>query len=499
MTATWYKTTPDPIQLEAVRAAGGRPAFALFMKMGTGKTKIFIDEANILYRKGLINAGLVITLNGLQQNWHERELPKHSAVDYKSWCFSADEMTAKQRRAWSDAITRGPTDKMQWFLINFEALNSPKVVNQIKLLIRTFKCYGVIDESHKLKSPTGKISRIVRSFAPSLPFRRLGTGTPQPHDYLDLWAPFMFLDPQIMGHPEYTTFKAEYAEEQRVVTKTGREKMKHGGRLVPGRDYFMKVIGFQKIPQLRARMDPFIYTADLDMGEVKLNLNRMTVMLTNEQRTMYNDLAEELLASTNAPPEGLTKQEKLVWLAINADVAPKNTLVKLLRMQQVASGFVENDDGTIVELPSRRPEYLQDALATIPNEPAIIWCRFQRDVEQLLPLLGEDKTAVYYGPTPPKERTAAVDAFAAGEKQYFLGTAAAGGTGLTLLNGYNMFFYSMDSNAATWQQAVYRAYRRGQTKNVTVTTLVSAGTNQGGVLSTVEERIERSEEMYYRD
>jgi hypothetical protein len=50
-----FKTKPFAHQLKALEMSWDKKVFAYFMEMGTGKSKVLIDNMSILYDKGLIN------------------------------------------------------------------------------------------------------------------------------------------------------------------------------------------------------------------------------------------------------------------------------------------------------------------------------------------------------------------------------------------------------------------------------------------------------------
>ena len=60
-----FKTTPFQHQLDALTASWNKEVWALFMEMGTGKTKVCIDNIAILFDKGKINSALIIVPNGI--------------------------------------------------------------------------------------------------------------------------------------------------------------------------------------------------------------------------------------------------------------------------------------------------------------------------------------------------------------------------------------------------------------------------------------------------
>ena len=72
-----FKTKPYAHQLKALELSWDKSYFAYFMEMGTGKTKVAIDNANYLFENGEINDVIVIAPNSVYRNW-ESEIYNHS-------------------------------------------------------------------------------------------------------------------------------------------------------------------------------------------------------------------------------------------------------------------------------------------------------------------------------------------------------------------------------------------------------------------------------------
>jgi hypothetical protein len=73
-----FKTKPYSHQQIAMDLAGQRDAFGFFMEMGTGKSKVLIDNIGTLHQSGELNFALVIAPKGVYRNWVAKELPEHS-------------------------------------------------------------------------------------------------------------------------------------------------------------------------------------------------------------------------------------------------------------------------------------------------------------------------------------------------------------------------------------------------------------------------------------
>ena len=59
-----FKSKPFAHQLKALEMSWDKQVFAYFMEMGTGKSKVLIDNIAILYNKGHINGVLIVAPKG---------------------------------------------------------------------------------------------------------------------------------------------------------------------------------------------------------------------------------------------------------------------------------------------------------------------------------------------------------------------------------------------------------------------------------------------------
>ena len=75
-----FKTKPYAHQITALEKSWNKEVYAYFMEMGTGKSKVLIDNISMLYDKGKINGALIIAPKGVYQNWYDTEIPTHLAT-----------------------------------------------------------------------------------------------------------------------------------------------------------------------------------------------------------------------------------------------------------------------------------------------------------------------------------------------------------------------------------------------------------------------------------
>ena len=72
-----FKTKPYAHQMTALEKSWNKETYAYFMEMGTGKTKVLIDNAAILYDKGKIDGLLIVAPKGVIGTWYNQEFPTH--------------------------------------------------------------------------------------------------------------------------------------------------------------------------------------------------------------------------------------------------------------------------------------------------------------------------------------------------------------------------------------------------------------------------------------
>ena len=72
-----YKSKPFAHQNKALEMSWDKEVFAYFMEMGTGKSKVLIDNIAMLYNAGKINGALIVAPKGVYKNWFDQEIPNH--------------------------------------------------------------------------------------------------------------------------------------------------------------------------------------------------------------------------------------------------------------------------------------------------------------------------------------------------------------------------------------------------------------------------------------
>ena len=141
-----FKTQPYKHQLDALEKSWNKDTFAYFMEMGTGKTKVLIDNLSILYDKGKINGALIVAPKGVIGTWYNQEIPNHLAdhVSHKSVLWQAN-INQKQQDKLDTLFETG--EDLHILIMNVEALSSEKGTRFATKFLNCHKTLMAIDES----------------------------------------------------------------------------------------------------------------------------------------------------------------------------------------------------------------------------------------------------------------------------------------------------------------------------------------------------------------
>ena len=463
-----FKTPPYKHQLKALEMSWNRETFAYFMEMGTGKTKVLIDNAAMLYDKGKIDGLLVIAPKGVIGTWHNQELPAHlpNHIENVTVLWQAN-ITKSQSRKLGTLFKTG--EELHILIMNVEAFSTQKGVSFAGKFMLSHKTLMVIDESTTIKNPKAKRTKNILQLADKAQYRRILTGSPVTKNPLDLFTQCYFLDPYHLDHQSYYSFRTRYA-----IMKTAH---------IAGRSIQL-VAGFKHLAELSEKLKPFSYRVlkedCLDLPD-KIYMKRV-ISLTDEQQKVYKQMKEEALAILN---------EKTVTTV--------NALTQLMRLQQIACGHFVADDGTTQEIKNNRLNELMDILDEVEGK-AIIWVHWQKDVQiikkALIKEYGPGSVVDYYGLTPQDQRDKNREAFQNDSKvRYFVGTAQTGGYGITLTAANTVIYYSNGYDLEKRLQSEDRAHRIGQKKSVTYVDILAEETVDEKIVKSLRKKINIASEV----
>ncbi len=159
-----FKTKPYAHQLTALEKSWEKEVFAYFMEMGTGKSKVLIDNISMLYDKGKINAALIIAPKGVYKNWYDSEIPNHMAnhVDKKVILWQA--LINKTQQSKLDVLFKAGVD-LRILVMNVEAFSTKKGLEFAKKFLNCSSALVAIDESTTIKNPSAKRTKSILSLS----------------------------------------------------------------------------------------------------------------------------------------------------------------------------------------------------------------------------------------------------------------------------------------------------------------------------------------------
>ena len=463
-----FKLKPYKHQLTALEKSWNKQTYAYFMEMGTGKTKVLIDNMSMLYDKGKIDSALIIAPKGVVKTWYEQELPTHLPKHIENVTV-----------LWQPNITKTQQEKLESLfeietalhilIMNVEAFSTDKGVNFASKFLNSHKCLMAIDESTTIKNPTAKRTKSIVGLSKNSKYRRIMTGSPITKNPLDLYSQCEFLDPYLLDFTSYYAFRNRYAE---------MKTMHLRGRSI------QVVDEFKNLGELSETLQGFSYRVlkedCLDLPPK--NWIKRHITLSKEQQKVYDQMKKAAMA------------------VLNGKVTSTMTVItQLMRLQQITCGHFVADDGTTQEIKNNRITELMDVLDEIEGK-AIIWGHWQKDIQNIVDEIekkyGPGSVVSYYGLTPQEERQDNIRKFQSDPKcRFFVGTPSTGGYGITLTAANTVIYYSNGYDLEKRLQSEDRAHRIGQKKNVTYIDIIADKTVDEKIVKSLREKINIASEV----
>ena len=205
-----YKTKPFAHQTKALEMSWDKKVFAYFMEMGTGKSKVLIDNIAMLYNKGHINGALIVAPKGVYKNWFDSEIPNHMPdyIDKKMVLWEATINKTKEKEL--NTLFQSSFD-LHILIMNVEAFSTKKGKQFAEKFLSCHKTLMAIDESTTIKNPEAIRTKTIIGIGRDVKYKRILTGSPVTKSPLDLFTQCYFLDPWLLDHQSYYSFKTRYA------------------------------------------------------------------------------------------------------------------------------------------------------------------------------------------------------------------------------------------------------------------------------------------------
>ena len=464
-----FKTKPFEHQLKALEMSWDKKVFAYFMEMGTGKSKVLIDNISMLYDKGKINGALIIAPKGVYKNWHAGEIPTHMPDHIEKEVVLWESSAGKKKELEYKKLFES-TDDLHILVMNVEALSTKNGKVFAEKFLNCHKALMAIDESTSIKNPGAIRTKSIVGIGKHVAYKRILTGSPVTKSPLDLFMQCMFLDPWLLDQQSYYAFRTRYAI-CRKINVSGRQ--------------VEIVVGYRNLAELSDKLKGFSYRCLKDdcLDLPKKTYMKRIIELTAEQKKLYKDMKEKALAVLNG---------KMVTSAA--------VITQLMRLHQITCGHFKSDDGDVQKVKSKRLDELMDILNEVEGK-AIIWAHYRHDIkiilEEVKKKYGDHSVVTYYGDTTTEDRQKAIEAIQdpEGPTRFLIGTPQTGGYGITLTGASTMIYYSNGYDLEKRQQSEARIDRIGQEKPMTYVDIIAEETIDEKIVKALRTKVNIATEI----
>lgn len=451
-----YTYKPFKHQYDTLVETWEKLSWAFFMEMGTGKSKLLIDTAGLLYVNQNLDTVVVIAKKGEYANWAHTQFPEHLPPEIKNQVFlfsTSYYRTAAGKREFKKLIEPSSDRKLRVIVINVEALATAPGREALKLVYETSK-EGVmiaVDECTCVKNIKAKRSKEVYVWAAKSKYKRIMTGTPITQSPLDLWGQCLVLGRSMLGFKSFYAFRGRYAE---------LETKHFGPRAI---QVVKRYVNLQELSRLLSTFSTILTKADcLDLPPKVYK--RIDVQLSKTQQDLYNQMRDQAMLELDGH-----------------EVEVTNVITQIVKLHQIACGQLKLDEKTYHSIENNRLPALMELLEDYPGK-VIIWANYRQTLEDVVEALrekyGDETVGPYYGGVPDKERAETIKRFQDPNDslRFFVSNPQSGGYGLTLTEANLVVYYSNSYNLEHRLQSEDRAHRIGQDDKVTYVDLVSPDT-----------------------
>jgi SNF2 family DNA or RNA helicase len=449
-----YKTKPYEHQRNALNESAEKIQWAYFMEMGTGKTKVTIDNMSYLFFQRKITAALIIAPKSVYTIW-ETEINSHMPDVLKKSIFKWNIDKPK------DYYKLNEFQHLRIFLINVEALSTKRGFEAcVDYLTKNKLNFVVLDESTTIKNKSAKRTKNILGLRKLTHIRRILTGSPITKSPLDLFTQCQFLSPELLGFSSYLAFRNRYAEMTDIPVGSGR---------------FISVPKYYKrLEELEERLKQFATRIRKDQClDLKPKVrSKRYIELEGESKKIYDRLRTSALA-----------------IVEDSTISFSNKLTEIIKLHQVCNGFTKDDDGRMLPLHDQKIKALHEIIEESDGK-IIIWANYLWNIHEIIHSLkvkyGEDSVVSIFGEVDVKDRKKAVESFQNDSNvRFFVGNPTTGGFGLTLTACNTVVYYSNNYNLEVRMQSEDRAHRMGQKGTVVYVDIVAKNTLDEAIMKSL--------------
>jgi SNF2-related domain len=482
-------------QDEGLRRIKNRPTkpsdedvFSLNCEMGTGKSRIIVDEWQERVEAKDLQDLLIIAPAGSYRNWDRSHPGEPSELD--RWLVPA--LRARVRvGAWVSGANKGHRADLEDVLrasgrprvvvCNVEALSSvDKAREACATFLETAKARGgamcVVDESTRIRGDSNRTDAVIK-LGRSARARRIMTGLITPRSPIDLFHQFAFLDWRILGQRNFWGFKMRYSVMEQVMIPYRNQEGELKERKV------WQTVGYKNQEELQQRLAPYNYRVlkddCLDLPK-KIYLSK-DVELTSKQWKAYREIKE--YATTE--------------LSKNVHVTALSVIGQIQKLHHVTLGFVGDENKVIREFEHNRLRALCEVIedhAEISDGKVVVWCCYHHSVHavaaELRKQYGDKSVAVFFGGNRGSRGEDEQRFKQDPACRFMVATTAAGGVGNNWVQADLAVYYSNDYDLEHRAQSEDRIHRSGQTRGATYVDLIARGTVEEKIIAALRRKID---------
>lgn len=443
-------------QVDAIRFSTTVNDMGLLFEQGTGKTRTLIEIIRRRFAvKGRVMRTLILAPPIVLYNWRE-EFKMFSKIPQND-IIILTKSAVRRRKDFLEAVG----EALQYnkiIITNYEAME----MDELYELIRMWRPEILVcDESQRVKNPSSIRAKKVSFLADETEHNYILTGTPILNNPMDIFMQYRILDRGHLFGKNFFSFRANYFEDA-----NSDRKNKQG--------YYPKWVC---IPEKYEELTHKIYTkakrvlkADcLDLPPVV----RQVVMcdLSPEQAKMYKEMYNDYITfidTKSGEPQAVVAQQ---------------AVVKLMRLQQIVSGFAKDENDTIHRIAANpRLTVLKQLLEDItPQHKVIVWAVFKENYRMIADLctsLGIGY-AELHGGLSTLDKKNEVDRFKSDASvRVMIANQGAGGVGINLVEASYSIYYSKGFKLEDDLQSEARNHRGGSEihEKITRIDIVAKGT-----------------------
>ena len=416
-----------PYQKAAVEKLLPLKIGALYMEMGTGKTRTALEIIKRRLEKGKLDSVIWLCPCSVKNNL------KNDIVYH---CGNMPDMIV---------------------ICGIETLSTSIKWNVKMRELAGDRTMLIVDESNLVKNPRALRTEHITVIAERCRYRMILNGTPITRNYADLFAQWYLLDWRVLGYKSFYSFAANHiCYDKRI----------------PG-----KIVSNLNVEYLTKRIAPYSYqvTKNEVLQLPVKHYHTYLVHMTEEQSREYYEVGMTMINMLDEyVPETIYRMFSALQSVISGNYV--SGLKKHLRSSPMFDNPLDNP----------RIQGLMDIIEDMDDEKVIIFCKFSREIHDIISIInnkyGESCAVEFTGELSQSRRNKSIDAFRTSAR-FFVANKTCAGYGLNLQFCRNIVFYSNDFNWGTRSQAEDRVHRIGQTSEVNIWDIVCDGTLDERILS----------------